>query len=97
MKTEISKYNMGWLQLTVSVGHSTSTLSRKLRDLGWIKVHPGVWMRPCVRVNEQAKYIEAIKPYAPYASNLHFLFVTDAQWVNSVTVIGQNYPTAVAA
>jgi len=91
-RPQISKYNMGWLQLTISTGDSTRQLTNALKEQGWMKMQPRLWMRPCVGVGSEAMHIEPLKEFVPYAANIRFMFVTDKQWADSVTLIGQNYP-----
>lgn len=96
MKPPITKYNTGWLQLSISVGHSTAKLTRALKRDGWMQMMPRLWVRPFVKFATRAEHIDAIRDAVPCAANLRFIYITDAQWGNSVTVSGPNYPRTVA-
>jgi CRISPR-associated protein Cas2 len=86
-----SQRNMGWLQLTISTGDSTRQLTNALKEQGWMKMQPRLWIRPCVRFGTQSEHLARLKDHVPYAANLRVIFITDKQWTDSVTLVGPNF------
>ena len=62
-----------------------------LLDEGFLMIQFSVYARPCVNFEQLSKHLKLVEEFIPAAGNVRLLFITDEQWLKSLTVIGQNY------
>lgn len=89
--TAQSPFKLGWLQCHINNG-SCAALRRALKSNGWMPMGNNLWMRPGVKHDQREARIADIRHAVPPAANLRFVWVTDHQWGESITVSGANYP-----
>lgn len=89
---------MGWilamfdLPVISEKERKVATRFRKdLLDLGFFMIQFSVYARPCVNFEQIQKHTQIVRKIIPEAGNVKLLFITDEQWLKSVTVIGSNY------
>lgn len=89
---------MGWViamfDLPVMTDEERKAATRfrgDLLDHGYFMVQFSVYARPCVTYELLEKHTEEVRRFTPAAGNVRLLFISDQQWVKSVTVIGPNY------
>ena len=89
---------MGWIlamfDLPVMTDPERKAATRFRNDLldnGYLMIQFSVYARPCVSYEQMDTHIGRIKGLIPNAGNVRLMFMTDAQWKNSYTVIGENY------
>ena len=91
-----SPISMGWLLAMFDLPVKTEAERRAaqrfrndLLDDGFLMIQYSVYARPCVSYEQQAKHAERIRAIAPASGNIRLLFITDQQWKNSITIIGE--------
>ncbi len=89
---------MGWLMamfdLPVMTQKERKVASRFRNDLldnGFLMIQFSVYARPCVNFEQLSKHVGGIQKLVPAAGNVRLLYITDEQWLKSITVIGPNY------
>ena len=89
---------MGWLMVMFDLPVMTKTERRvatrfrnDLLDHGFLMIQFSVYARPCVNFEQLNKHVGVIEKLVPQAGNVRLLYITNEQWVKSVTVIGPNY------
>jgi CRISPR-associated protein Cas2 len=87
---------MGWLLamfdlpvMTDAERRAATRFRNDLLDDGFLMIQYSVYARPCVSYEQQAKHAERIRAIAPASGNIRLLFITDQQWINSISVIGE--------
>ena len=85
---------MTMFDLPVMTDEERKTASRFRHDLlddGFLMIQFSVYARPCISFEQLSKHLGIIQKMVPEAGNVRLLYITDAQWAKSVTVIGPNY------
>ncbi|HEV2331023.1 MAG TPA: CRISPR-associated endonuclease Cas2 [Verrucomicrobiae bacterium] len=89
---------MGWLMamfdlpvMTKNERQVATRFRNDLLDQGFLMIQFSVYARPCVNFEQLNKHIGTVQKLVPEAGNVRLLYITDEQWLKSVTVIGANY------
>ena len=88
-----SSYRMGWLVVMFDLPTDTkkerrlaSRFRNDLRDNGYLMLQYSVYARCAVTFDKKAGLVAELKRISPGIGNIHCLFITDAQWQQSVTL-----------
>ena len=98
MIEKLSPYRMGWILVMFDLPvvrdeerKAATAFRNALLDDGYLMIQWSVYARPCVTYEHMETHIARLKGITPCAGNVRSIFMTDAQWGKSVTVIGPNY------
>ena len=93
-----SAFRMGWILamfdlpvLTKPQRQIASRFRVRLRKEGYLMIQYSVYARPCVTVEQMETHADRVRKFAPATGNVRLLFMTDQQWANSQTVIGESF------
>lgn len=89
---------MGWLfvcfDLPVVEKEHMRAANRFRKDLlnfGYFMLQNSIYVRSCVTYEKTEQFIKAIKRIAPTTGNINVIYITDAQWSNSVCIQKSGY------
>ena len=90
---------MGWILAMFDLPVRTklqrivaSRFRNRLRKEGYMMIQYSVYARPCVTVEQMETHVGCIRKFAPATGNVRLLFMTDQQWANSQSILGEYYP-----
>lgn len=93
-----SKYRMGWLFVCFDlpvVEKEEMRLANKFRkdllNLGYFMLQNSIYVRSCVTYEKQEQFIKTLKQIAPSTGSINVIYITDAQWSNSVCIQKSDY------
>ena len=93
-----SAFRMGWILamfdlpvLTKPQRQIASRFRVRLRKEGYLMIQYSVYARPCVTVEQLETHAERVRKFAPATGNVRLLFMTDQQWANSHTILGEHF------
>lgn len=89
----ISKFRMGWIIVAFDLPvvekderRQASRFRKDLLDLGYFMLQESVYARNCVSQEKYEQYLSNIKTIAPDRGLINAFFITNKQWLNSVSL-----------
>ncbi len=89
---------MGWILtmfdlpvITKEERKVAAAFRKFLLNDGYMMINFSVYARPCVNWEKMRKHAQRLQTVVPSGGNIRVLFITDKQWLNSMTVIGRDY------
>lgn len=93
-----SKYRMGWLFVCFDLPVKEKEDMRKankfrqsLLKLGYFMLQNSIYVRSCVTYDRTEQFIKVLRQIAPTTGNINVIYITDAQWSNSVNIQNSDY------
>ena len=90
-------FRMGWILamfdlpvLTKPQRQVASRFRARLRNDGYVMIQFSVYARPCVTLEQMETHVAHVRKFAPHTGNVRLLFMTDQQWGNSQTILGEH-------
>ena len=89
---------MGWIVvmfdlpvITDAQRKEASGFRNQLRDSGYMMIQFSVYARPCPSFEHMERESVELQRFIPEGGNIRILFITDHQWEEAITVIGDDY------
>lgn len=88
-----SKFKMGWILVMFDLPvvekeerRQASRFRNELLDLGYFMMQESVYARNCVSQEKYQRYLSDIKAISPGKGLINAFFITDKQWLTSISM-----------
>ena len=68
-----------------------STFRKELLDDGYQMMQFSIYMRACQDYERMKKHANRVRAFAPKTGNIRVVFITDKQWIKSISIVSKNY------